>query len=313
MAARSQDDGPPPRRLRMGAEARGVRLDRALADRLPDASRTAIAAWIAQGRVTVDGRARAAKTRLAGGEEVVVREPPPRPTTVEPEAGPLSILHEDETILVLDKPSGLPVHPGSGRRTGTLAHRLVHHARDLPEVIGSDRPGIVHRLDADTSGVMVVAKTEAAQRALSAEFAARRVKKEYVACVHGVPRATSGTVEAPLGRHPTARTKMTVREDGRAALTRWRVERALPRHAVLRCFPWTGRTHQIRVHLLSIGHPIVGDPVYGRRSAPGEELAPRLLLHAHRLAFRHPAKGETVAFEAPLPDDFSAAVEALSR
>jgi 23S rRNA pseudouridine1911/1915/1917 synthase len=223
------------------------------------------------------------------------------------------VLHEDDVLLVLDKPAGLTVHPGSGRRGGTLANALVARWKGLPEAIGSDRPGIVHRLDKDTSGVMVVAKTDPVQRALSAAFAARKVAKEYVAVVHGIPRALEGVVDRAIARSPTARTRMTVvKQGGRAATTRWTVERVLPRHVVLRCFPVTGRTHQIRVHLASLRHPIVGDPVYGKPGAAGDDLPGRLMLHAHRLAFEHPVTGARVSFEAPLPADFVAGVEGLA-
>jgi 23S rRNA pseudouridine1911/1915/1917 synthase len=299
-------------RLVLGTDAAGQRLDRALADRLPEHSRTRIASWIAQGRVRVDGARRAARDRVAGGETVEVDVPPAEPLRVEAEPIPLAVLYEDEHLVVVDKPAGLVVHPGSGRRGGTLANALAHHAGPLPQVQGEDRPGIVHRLDKDTSGVLVAAKREGAQRALSAAFAAREVEKAYVAVVHGVPAHASGTVEEPLGRSPSHRTKMAVRPGGRAAVTRWEVERALPRHAVLRCRPVTGRTHQIRVHLLALGHPIVGDPLYGRKGAPGEDLAPRLLLHAEWIAFDHPVTGERLALAAPRPPDLLAAIDALA-
>jgi 23S rRNA pseudouridine1911/1915/1917 synthase len=295
------------------AEAAGQRLDAAIARALPEHSRTEIARWIADGRVEVDGRARSKRAAVRGGERVTLRIPPPLPATVEPEDIPLRILYEDAHLLVVDKPPGLTVHPGSGQPTGTLANALVHHIRGLPERLGSDRPGIVHRLDKDTSGVIVVAKTEVTQRRLSRAFAARRVKKTYLACVHGLPKEDAGTIARRIGRSPVHRTKMTVVEEGgRDAVTHWAVERRLPRHALLACRPVTGRTHQIRVHLRAIGHPIVGDALYGYRSGVGEKDAPRLLLHAWRLAFRHPETDEDVRFEAPLPDDFREALDALA-
>jgi len=298
--------------LRLPREAAGVRLDRALADALPDHSRTVVAAWIADGRVEVDGRTLPAKAKVAGGESIRIRVPPPRPLTVEPEAVALAIVYEDADLLVVDKPAGLTVHPGSGRPAGTLANALVHHVGALPEAIGADRPGIVHRLDKDTSGAIVVAKNERVQRALSAAFASRRVSKTYLACVHGEPADEEGVVILPIGRHPGDRKKMTVVEGGRRAETRWVVERRLPRHTLLRCHPITGRTHQIRVHLKALRHPIVGDPIYGNHGLPGEDLAPRLLLHAWRLAFEHPVTHAAVSFEAPLPADFREALERLS-
>jgi 23S rRNA pseudouridine1911/1915/1917 synthase len=299
--------------LTLDAEAAGQRLDRALALRLPEHSRTAIAAWIKEGRVRVDGRPLAAKTRMEGGETVEIDIPAPEPTHLVPQDIPLDVLHEDEAILIVNKPAGLTVHPGAGQRDGTLANALVHRLRDLPALGGSDRPGIVHRLDKDTSGVMVVARTEPAQRALSAAFAERAVEKTYLACVHGAPDDDTGVIEAAIGRSPTSRTRMMVRRDGgRAALTAWEVERRLPRHTLLRCMPRTGRTHQIRVHLKFRTLPIVGDPLYGHPGGPGDALAPRLMLHAWRLAFSHPITGEQVAFEAPLPEDFETALAALA-
>lgn len=298
----------------LGPEATGQRLDRALADSLPDHSRSEIARWIADGLVTLDGVQVPGRHRLKGGEQARVEVPPPRPATVEPEPIPLRILHEDDHILVVDKQEGLAVHPGSGRPGGTLANALVHHVRGLPELIGSDRPGIVHRLDMDTSGVMVVARTESAQRTLSAQFAARTVEKTYLACVHGRPEAEHGTVDLPIGRSPSNRKKMAVVErGGRVASTAWSVRERLPRHTLLTCRPKTGRTHQIRVHLVALGHPIVGDPIYANRSAPGEESAHRLMLHAWRLAFDHPDSGKRMEVEAEVPSSFDAVLDALRK
>ena len=293
-------------------EAAGQRLDKALAALFPEHSRTVVSSWIDAGRVVVDGRALAGKVKVRGGETVVVDVPPPEPTDLVPEDRPLAVLFEDDALLVLDKPSGLTVHPGSGQRDGTLANALVFHLRNLPTVGGHDRPGIVHRLDKDTSGVLLVAKSEAAHRALSRQFAARTVHKEYLAVVHGRVAGESGRIDLPLGRSSAGRTRMAVRvEGGRPSVTDWRVEERLARHTLVRCFPHTGRTHQLRVHWRSQEHPIVGDPLYGWRSSPGEERAPRLLLHAHRIRFAHPTTGAEVAFEAPVPADFAAALVAL--
>jgi 23S rRNA pseudouridine1911/1915/1917 synthase len=297
-----------------GPDAAGKRLDKALAERFPGESRNVVQRWLDEGRVLVDGAALPGKTRLAGGETAVVAVPPPRPTHLVPADIPLAVLFEDEHLVVLDKPSGLTVHPGGGRHDDTLANALVHRFRALPELQGSDRPGIVHRLDKDTSGVLVVARSDGVQRALSLAFAERRVQKEYLALVHRVPRKDEGLIEQPIGRCEAQRTKMRVDvEGGRPAVTAWKVERRLPRNALLRCFPKTGRTHQIRVHLMSVQHPVVGDPVYGPRGWPWEALAPRLMLHAHRLAFAHPVTGAALAFEAPVPPDFAAALEALAE
>ena len=307
-------DGLPagPRVVVLADSAAGQRLDRALADCFPEQSRTAVASWIEAGRVTVNGRALPGKAKVLGGERVVVDVPPPRPTALVPEDRPLAVLFEDDALLVLDKPAGLTVHPGSGRQDGTLANALVFRLKSLPVLGGSDRPGIVHRLDKDTSGVLLVAKTEAAHRALSRAFAAREVRKEYLAVVHGAVPAERGRIDLPLGRSSAGRTRMAVRTSGgRPAVTDYEVEERLPLHTVVRCFPVTGRTHQLRVHWRSQEHPIVGDPLYGWKSSPGEDLAGRLLLHAHRISLAHPATREPVSFMAPLPPAFLAAVEAL--
>ncbi len=292
----------------------GTRLDKALAERFPEHSRTVVAGWIEAGLVTVDGRPLAGKTKLKGGETVEVRVPPPAPSELVPEDRPLAVLHEDDALLVLDKPSGLTVHPGSGQKDGTLANALVFHLQHLPTVGGSDRPGIVHRLDKDTSGVMLIAKTEAAHRALSRAFAAREVHKEYLAVLHGALEGEKGRIDLPLGRSSAGRTRMAVRmEGGRAAVTDWAVEERLPRHTLVRCFPVTGRTHQLRVHFRSQEHPIVGDPLYGWKSSPGEDVVTRLLLHAHRISLAHPVTGAPLTFQAEPPAAFVAALVALRR
>jgi 23S rRNA pseudouridine1911/1915/1917 synthase len=261
--------------------------------------------------VSVQGQILAGKAHVDGGEAVVVLIPPPRKTDLVPQDLPLDLLFEDEALLIVNKPSGLTVHPGAGQRDGTLANALAFHMRNLPELGGSDRPGIVHRLDKDTSGVMVVAKTEAAMRALSAAFAERTVLKTYLACTHGQPRDATGQVDAPIGRKPNHRTKMAIREGGRASTTRWKVLERMPRHGLVRCQPRTGRTHQIRVHLQHLGHPVVGDRLYGRPGQAGEELTTRLLLHAHHLDIPHPLTGERVAFDAPLPPEFERSLEGM--
>ena len=311
-------DSPPPpsargpRELVLPPEARGLRLDKALAERFPEHSRTVVSGWIEEGRVTVDGRAVPGKAKVAGGERVRVDVPAPRPTELVPEARPLAVLYEDEALLVLDKPSGLMVHPGSGRQDGTLANALVHHLRNLPTVGGADRPGIVHRLDKDTSGVMLIAKTEPVHRALSRAFAAREVHKEYLAVLHGAVSGERGRIDLPLGRSSAGRTRMAIRvEGGRAAVTDWVVEERLPQHTLVRCFPVTGRTHQLRVHWRSQEHPIVGDPLYGWKSSPGEDRTTRLLLHAHRITLAHPVTGAPMTHEAPPPPEFLAALAAL--
>ncbi|MEM9552966.1 MAG: RluA family pseudouridine synthase [Acidobacteriota bacterium] len=314
MSARRQAE---PRDWRVDAEASGERLDRHLAARL-DVSRSRVQGWIRDGHVRVESAGSPATAKpsllLNDGDRVVVT-PPPAPRTdprVAPEAGPLQVLWKDDDLVVLDKPADLAVHPGAGRPDGTLANRLLHRWPEIAGVGGEGRPGIVHRLDLDTTGALVVARTEAAHRALAAAFAERRVDKTYVAVVHGSPRESEGVIEAPIGRHPSERKKMTVREDGRPARSVWRRLDAAPPHAALLAVDLdTGRTHQIRVHLKSIGHPLVGDPVYGEarwRGVHGPARAAlrafaRPALHAARLGFAHPRDGRRVVVEAPVPAD----------
>ena len=286
-----------------------------MADLVPEHSRTQLKSWIQEGRITVDGATRAPRDAVSGGERVEIRIPAPRPSELLPEDIPLDFVYEDEHLVVVAKPHGLTVHPGSGQPDGTLANALVHHFQGLPELGGHDRPGIIHRLDKDTSGVLLVAKTEAVQRAASAAFAERRVQKTYRAVVHGTVSDESGTIDAPIGRSPRHRTLMAVTTEarGRTAKTRYAVERRLPRHTLMRLHPHTGRTHQLRVHMQHLGHTIVGDPYYGNPTAPGETEAGRLLLHAARLELAHPVTGEAMVFEAPLPPAFLKAIERLAE
>jgi 23S rRNA pseudouridine1911/1915/1917 synthase len=256
---------------------------------------------------------------VRAGARYALRIPPAIPATPAAEAIPLTILFEDRDLIVLDKPAGLVVHPAPGNQQGTLVNAVLAHAGDdLSGIGGEARPGIVHRLDKDTSGVMVVAKTERAHTALSAAFASRDLDREYLALVWGLPATTSGAVEAPIGRHPIDRKRMAVvGRGGKAALTHWRVERGYGAAAgLLRCRLATGRTHQIRVHLAHINHPVVGDPVYLRRIPATARLLPeelrtallafpRQALHAETLGFRHPVTGEALSFRAPPPPDMA--------
>ena len=303
-----------------GSEA-GVRLDAWIARKLPELSRARVQALIAADAVRLDGRAARPSARLRGGEEVTVALPDPVAATPAPEDVPLSIVYEDARLLVLDKPAGMTVHPGAGRLSGTLVNALLHHVRDLSGVGGVLRPGIVHRLDRGTSGLMVVAKDDETHRALSAQFASREVEKEYLAIVHGVPRARQGTIEVAIGRDPVHRKKMSVRAPrGRAARSAYTVVTALDGAALLRVRIHTGRTHQIRVHLASLGHPVAGDATYGGTRTPSSRspaaraaldgLA-RPALHAARLAFTHPATGGRLQFESPLPADLRDVLERL--
>lgn len=302
-------------------ETASARLDRAVAAGLTEFSRTAIARWIAEGRVTVDGIIISRPSHpVSAGQTVVVDIPPPRPTTVEGEPIPLRICYEDEAIAVIDKPAGLVVHPAAGHEAGTMVNALLYHLDGLSGVGGEIRPGIVHRLDRDTSGVMVVAKTDAAHRALTESWGSPEVRKRYIAIVYGSPSPERGTIDAPIGRSQRNRKKMAVVEGGRESRTDYEVTERLRFLAVVRCILHTGRTHQIRVHLASIGHPVVGDPLYAGpqwRGIPDKRIQKavrefsRQALHAESLSFHHPLTGEPVEFHAPLPADMEALINAL--
>jgi len=291
--------------LTLPADAAGQRFDAALARALPQFSRARLKAWIDAGRVALDGRAAAPTFRVHGGEQVVVRaEADPREMAFLPEAIALSIVDEDEALLVVDKPAGLVVHPGSGNWDGTLLNALLHHA---PQLAGVPRAGIVHRLDKDTSGLLVVAKTLTAQTALVRQLQARTVTREYLALATG-DTPGGGTVDAPIGRHPTRRTTMAIVATGKPARTHFAVLERFGVATLLRCRLETGRTHQIRVHLASLGHPLVGDPAYGRK---GPVPFSRQALHAARLGLAHPLTGRACAWESPLPRDFLELVSGL--
>ena len=258
----------------------------------------------------VGGRPQKAHHRVDAGEWIRLHIPPATPLQLTPEQVPLDILYEDDELIVLNKPAGMVVHPGAGRRTGTLVHALLAHCERLPGIGGVERPGIVHRLDRDTSGVLVVAKTEVAHQSLSGQFKTRMVKKRYLALVHGEVRQEEGRIEAAIGRRPHDRKRMGVRvRDGREARTIYHVLRRLPGMTLLALELETGRTHQIRVHLAHIGHPVVGDQVYGgrrehRRATSDGPSVERQMLHAWRLGFSHPTSGAWVEFAAPIPRDF---------
>jgi 23S rRNA pseudouridine1911/1915/1917 synthase len=305
-------------RLTVEAKGAGQRLDRWLASRFPTESRARLQGLIASGNIRLDGRASRASARLRPGQEVEVHWPEPVPAAPQAEDIPLRIVYEDERLLVVDKPAGLVVHPGPGRASGTLVNALLHHVRDLSGVGGVLRPGIVHRLDRGTSGLLVVAKDDEAHRDLSRQFAARNVEKEYLALVLGIPARREGTIDAAIGRHPLDRKRMTVRPSGgRAARSSYRVVETFDGAALLRVRIHTGRTHQIRVHMVS---PVAGDAAYGgTRAAPSRRASSRAALqtlrrpalHAARLAFDHPGTGERLVFESPLPPELAAVVERL--
>ena len=290
-----------------------MRFDQALARMFPEHSRSRLAAWVKQGLVTLDRERVDAKRKVWGGESVALAPATESPeAAAEAEAIELHVVHEDAALLVLDKPAGLVVHPGNGNRDGTLLNGLLHHH---PPLAGVPRAGIVHRLDKDTSGLLVVAKTLEAQTDLVRQLQARTVVRQYLALVHGVV-ARDGTVDAPIGRHQTQRTRMAVTEHGRAARTHYRVLERFVRATLLECSLDTGRTHQIRVHLQSIGHPLVGDPVYrtGRGSAAGALAGfRRQALHAFRLGLAHPAGGGHMQWESPLPVDMAELLGELAQ
>ena len=294
-------------RFAIPLEMAGLRLDQALARLLPEESRSRLARLIDEGHVTVDGERSQPRHKLKSGETVEVElVPRASDTPHRPEAIDLPVLHEDDDVLVIDKPPGLVVHPGSGNWAGTMLNALLHHVPRLAEL---PRAGIVHRLDKDTSGLLVVAKNEPAQAALVRQLQARTVKRTYLALARGRVQA-GGTVDAPIGRHPTQRTRMAVVGSGKPAVTHFRVRERFAAHTLVECDLETGRTHQIRVHLASIGHPLEGDATYAGR---GARIFHRQALHAWKLAFVHPASGKTLRFEAPLPQDFRDLLEGLRK
>ena len=299
---------------------RGARLDQALSQLFPAHSRSRLQRWVAAGRVRVDGHVRRSKDRLRGGETIelsVVAEP--AMPAVRPQAIELSVVHEDTDLLVVDKPAGLVVHPGAGNPDGTLQNALVHK---VPELVTVPRAGIVHRLDKDTTGLMVVARSLTAHTALVAALQRRAIRREYLAIVTGHIVA-GGKVDLPIGRHPTDRTRMAVREGGRPAVTHYRVLARFGHHSLLRLELESGRTHQIRVHMAHIGHPLLGDPVYGGRlrlpASISKDLAEALqgfrrqALHAVRLGLMHPVTGQALVFEAAPPADMAALLVLLER
>ena len=318
---RSSEAGSP-LSLSLPPETCGQRLDKVLVSLLPGESRASLQRLMRAGRVRILGRPARPSYTVRGGERIEIELPPPLPSRLEPHALPLAILHEDADLLVIDKPAGLPVHPGAGARRVTLVNALLHHCKDLSGIGGVERPGIVHRLDRETSGVLVVAKNDAAHRSLAAQFKARTVRKLYEALVWGVPRVPEGVVDGPIGRHPTARVRMAVRPEGRAARTVFGVRASFGPVAFLEIEPATGRTHQIRVHLSFIGHPIVGDGLYGgtrqAHDVPrgfAEVLASfnGLALHARRLGFAHPRSGVWQEFTAARPEGFQTALDRLRQ
>jgi 23S rRNA pseudouridine1911/1915/1917 synthase len=283
------------------------RLDVWLQHEFPDHSRSSLQRLIRDGHILLNGKSTSPNSSIKPGDEVVLRIPPAQPTNLTPEEIPLEILWEDSHLLVLNKAPGIVVHPALGHQEHTLVHALLHHCKNqLSGIGGIMRPGIVHRLDQDTSGCLVVAKTDEAHHKLADQFHDRTVDKIYLAVVWGQPHRQSGRIEQPIGRHPLHRKKMGIVPDGKHALTEWKCLHSWNTVSLIRCKLYTGRTHQIRIHMASIGHPIVGDAVYGRATFPKEYPTdhPRQLLHAWRLSFNHPIRNEIITCTAPCPSDF---------
>jgi 23S rRNA pseudouridine1911/1915/1917 synthase len=298
----------------------GKRLDQMLHERLPEFSRSRIQRWIEDGRVMVDGRRERASHFVRVGETIDVEPAEPPPLHATPEAIPLSVLYEDEDIVAIDKPAGMVVHAGAGVHTGTLVNALLHRFGALSGVGGELRPGIVHRLDRFTSGVLLVAKNDAAHQRLAAQFSGRLVEKIYLALVHGKVKQENGRIDRPIARDPVRRVRMTARlAEGRAAWSEYRVLRRFDPQAgrasaftLLEVRIGTGRTHQIRVHLSSLGHPVVGDTLYGApEKVEGHPPLGRYFLHAHRIRFQLPSTGAEVSVVSPLPAELEAWIEGL--
>jgi len=311
-------------RVPPGSEGR--RLDAFIAERWPELSRAQAKRLVEGGRVLVGGASRKPSFALSAGDLVTVDLPEPEPSTLVPEPIPLDIVYEDGYLLIVNKPAGMTVHPAAGARKGTLVHALLHHCRDLSGIGGVLRPGIVHRLDKDTSGLMVVAKSDAVHRALAEQIRSRTLSRVYRALVWGYPGAESGVVEAAVGRHPTVRKKMAVVESGgKSAVTRYKVLERFTFLTLLEVSLETGRTHQVRTHMAHIGCPVFGDPVYGGRRKALNSLRGRLLregaellrridrqaLHAWRLSLTHPVRRRRMEFTSPPPEDFLSVLEGL--
>jgi len=296
-------------RLVVDEENANTRLDLFLARELPDISRSRCQRLINEGQVLVNARPVRPSYRLRAGDEVSVYLPPAETPLVVPEPIPLEIPYEDRDLLLVNKPRGMVVHPGAGHYRGTLVNALLHHCTDLSGINGVLRPGIVHRLDKETSGLLMVAKNDAAHLSLAAQLKERRILREYTALVYGQIEKDAGSVNAPIGRHPRNRQKMAVTPKGREAITHYTVIERFARYTLLKISLATGRTHQIRVHLAYIGHPVVGDLKYGP-ARPHLGLSGQFL-HAGVLGFTHPATGEFLRFEAPLPPELTAVLTKL--
>lgn len=299
-----------------GTDDCGRRLDAYLAGNVTGVSRSRVQRLLVDGSVLVNGAPCKDKNyRIQTGDYIAVSVPEPAPLKLQAEPIPLDIVYEDDDLLVINKPRGMVVHPAPGHPGGTLVNALLHHCKDsLSGIGGVARPGIVHRLDRDTTGLLLVAKNDCSHAALSAQLKSRQLRREYIALVHGAVSPSSGRIEAPIGRHPRHRKRMAVVPGGREAVTRYRLIASLGKFSLLRVYLETGRTHQIRVHLSFIGHPVAGDPVYGpaNRSSLPPELNRGQALHARRIIFIHPRKDCPMEFSAPLPADFRAALHKIT-
>lgn len=292
------------------------RLDRYLSQELSDLSRSRIQQLIEQGNVQLNGKiCTSKKLNVKVGDRVTLEIPEAQPLELQAEDIPLDILYEDDQLLILNKPAGLVVHPAPGHPDGTLVNALLAHCPNLPGIGGVQRPGIVHRLDKDTTGAIAIAKTDIAYQSLQAQLQAKTARREYLGVVYGAPKAESGIIDLPIGRHPQDRKKMaiiTVEQGGRSAVTHWQVLERLGNYTLIHFQLETGRTHQIRVHSAKIGHPIVGDPVYSSGHSVGVNL-PGQALHAWRLKLQHPISGEFIEVTAPPPNTFTKLLEVLQR
>lgn len=294
---------------------RRERADKVLAAAFPEHSRAAFQRALEAGLVKADGRVIAQADDVRAGQVIEFSFPTATPAELRPVDIPLDVIFEDKHLIVLNKPAGMVVHPGVGTGEDTLVHALLAHCQgELSGVGGVERPGIVHRLDKETTGLLVVAKHDVSHRALADQFASRSLQKEYVTLVSGVPKAASGTIDRAISRHPIHRHRMTVGEGGRPSRTDWEVLESFdPAAAYLRCRIHTGRTHQIRVHLKSMGHPVLGDETYGWKQNPALPVPPRVMLHAEHLVFSHPVSAKVLDLRAPLPKDFKAMLAALRK
>jgi len=302
--------------INLQVEEKGERIDRYLSQELPDLSRSRIQQLIEQGLVQVNGKlCTSKKVTVQLGDRISLTIPEAKPLDLQPEAIPLDILYEDDSLIIINKPAGLVVHPAAGHESGTLVNALLAHCQNLAGIGGVQRPGIVHRLDKDTTGAIAIAKTDHAHQHLQAQLKAKTARREYLGVVYGAPSAESGTIDQPIGRHLVDRKKMAVvpvEKGGRLAVTHWQVRERLGNYTLMQFQLETGRTHQIRVHSTHIGHPIVGDPVYSAGRSVGVNL-PGQALHAWRLTLQHPVSEECIEVTAPPPKTFTTLLDVLRR